>query len=339
MTVSPPNLHQLRARHRELAGTLIRTPTVRCASDKLRTALGDADIHLKLEMLQHTGSFKARGALSVVAAIPQADRNKGITAVSAGNHAIAAAWAARRAGISAKVVLMASVNAYRLALTKAEGAEVVIKKTPAEAFAHAAKLAETEGRTFVHPFEGVDTTLGAAGVGLELIDDVPDLDAVVVSVGGGGLISGVSSAIKAVNPTCQVYGVEPVGADSLARSLARGEPVSLDTVDTLADSLGAPMALPYGFGVNQKCVDDVVTVTDEAICAGLALFQEEAKLAVEPAAGAIFAAALDPLRDRLAGKKIGFVVCGANIDAQSYAQVLQRGQKYLKPLLSGAALT
>ena len=328
-----PDLAMMQERHHALAGDVMRTPTVLSPSTKLAEALDGAQIALKLELFQHTGSFKARGALSCVAAIPEADRGRGITAVSAGNHAIAAAWAAKQAGISAKVVVISSCNPMRMALVRALGAEVVLRDTPAAAFAEAARLEQEEGRVFVHPFEGVNTTLGAAGVGLELIGDVPDLDAVVVSIGGGGLISGVSAAIKAIAPNCEVLGVEPVGAASMRRSLDQGEPVTLDKVDTLADSLGAPMAMPYSFGVTRRFVDDVTLLSDDMICAGLTLFQQEAKLAVEPAAGAVLAAALGPYRARLAGKKIGLVVCGANIDPQSYGQLLARGESAMETLL------
>jgi len=328
-----PDLEMMQARHRDLVDNVLRTPMVRCPSDILADALGGAEVYFKLELLQHTGSFKARGALSCVAAIPDADRARGITAVSAGNHAVAAAWAAKQAGISAKVVIISSCNPMRLALVKALGAEVVMKNTPAAAFAEAERLEAEEGRIFVHPFEGCNTTLGAAGVGLEMIEDMPDLDAVIVSIGGGGLISGVSAAIKAVAPNCAVLGVEPFGASSMYDSLKKGAPVTLDNVATLADSLGAPMALPYSFGATQRFVDDVVLVSDDMICAGLALFQQEAKLAVEPAAGAVLAAALGPYRGRLQGKKIGFVVCGANIDAATYGQLLARGKDRISALL------
>lgn len=333
--MSYPNLAAMQMRHRELAVDVIRTPTVRCASPALAKALDGAEISLKLEMLQHTGSFKARGALSCIAAIPKADRARGITAVSAGNHAIAAAWAAKQAGISAKVVLIASANPFRVDQVRALGAEMVLKETAAEAFAEAARLEKEEGRVFVHPFEGKNTLLGAAGVGLEMMQDVADLEAVIVSIGGGGLSGGVATAIKAINPNCEVLGVEPFGAASMHDSLKQGAPVTLDRVATLADSLGAPMALPYSFGAAQRFVDDVVLVSDEMICAGLALFQQEAKLAVEPAAGAVLAGALGPYRARISGKKLGLVVCGANIDPHGYGTLLTKGAVSMERLLTG----
>ncbi len=329
-----PSLDDIRKRHAELSRDIIRTPTLTATSGIIRDAMGGAELRLKAELFQHTGTFKARGALSCVRAIPEAERRRGITAVSAGNHAIAAAWAARQYGLDAKVVMMKSANPLRVAAARAEGATVVMTDDAHAAFAEVERLQEEEGRVFVHPYEGINTSLGAAGVGLELMEDAADRDAVVVSVGGGGLISGVSMAVKLLNPECRVYAVEPTGAPSLNLSLKQGEPVRLDAVRTLADSLGAPFALPYSFGLCQRYVDQAVLLSDDEICAGMALFQEELNMAVEPAAGAVLAGALGPLRDELAGKRVGLVVCGANIDTQGYAGLILRGRDHVGALLA-----
>ncbi len=331
--LSAISLDNIRDRATLLAPHVLRTPTVPLNSPNLSPLMGGGEVYLKLENLQKTGTFKARGALSVALSIPEQRRSAGITAASAGNHAIAAAWAAAHIGASAKVVMMSSANPFRVARAKELGAEVVIIKGGAEAMAEAERLEQDEGRTYIHPFEGPFTTLGAAGVGLELAEDVPDLDAVVVAIGGGGLISGVASAVKQINPACKIYGVEPVGATSMQQSLAAGHPVTLDGTNTLADSLAAPGAKPFSTRVCLEYLNDVVTVTDDEICAGVSLYQEEAKLAVEPAAGAALAAVFGPLRDRLKGKKTGVVVCGANIDAASYSEILLRGKKNTPALL------
>ena len=204
----------------------------------------------------------------------------------------------------------------------------------AAAIGEAERLSRDEERTFIHPFEGFYTTLGAAGVGLEIINALPDLEAAVVSVGGGGLISGVAAGIKLVNPNCKIYGVEPEGADSVSKSLAAGKPVTLDKVDTIADSLGPPFSLPFGLSVIRQFVDDVVTITDDEILAGLVVLQEEGKLAVEPAAGAAMAAALGPLRERLQGKRTAILICGANIDAETYTTLHERGQPHVAALMA-----
>ena len=328
------NLAAIRARHGELADTVIRTPMTQLASPLVAGILDSRDIYLKLECYQRTGTFKARGALSVARAIPQADRARGITAASAGNHAIAAAWAARQLGLSAKVVMQTTANPFRVAMAQAEGAELIMKEGGLAAISEAERLARDEGRTFIHPFEGINTTLGAAGVGLEIADDLGEVEAVVVSVGGGGLISGVAAGVKLVNPNAKVYGVEPVGADSVCASLAAGHPVTLDKVETIADSLAPPFSLPYGLSVIRAFVDDVVTITDEQILAGLVLLQEEAKLAVEPAAGAALAAALGPLRSRLQGKRTVILICGANIDGDTYRTLHAWGQNHVAALVN-----
>jgi len=323
--ISAVNLDAIQQRTKELRSSIVRTPVVPLTSALMSQLLDSSMIHLKMECFQHTGTFKARGALSVAQSIPSAHRARGITAASAGNHAIAAAWAARQCGLSAKVVMQSSANPFRVALARAECAEVILKDGGPATFGEAERLQSEEGRTFIHPFEGLNTSLGTAGVGLEFLEDVPDLEAIIVAVGGGGLISGIAAAVKAINPACKVYGVEPAGADSMSRSLAARHPVTLDKVETIADSLAPPMALPLGHALCMAYVDDVVTVTDDEICSGMVILQQEAKLAVEPAVGAVMAGVMLPLRNRLKGKRVGIVVCGANIDAASYRKLLERG--------------
>jgi threonine dehydratase len=324
--LSKITLSAIETRHGSLRDSIRRTPALALETPWITTALGGGSVVLKLECFQHTGTFKARGALSNVRAIPAHRQSAGITAASAGNHAIAAAWAARAAGLSAKVVMQSNANPFRIECARSEGAEVILREPGAPTFAEAERLSKEDGRTFIHPFDGIDTVLGTAGVGLELIERVPDLDAVVVSVGGGGLIGGVAAAVKLINPDILVFGVEPEGADSMSRSMAMGAPVTLDKVETIADSLGPPMALPLGHALCAAYVDAIVTVSDDAICAGMAVYQQDAKLAIEPAAGAAMAGVLGPLSKRLQGKRVGIIVCGANIDAATYAEQLARGQ-------------
>ncbi|UWR11343.1 pyridoxal-phosphate dependent enzyme [Sulfitobacter mediterraneus] len=331
--ISPITADLIRQRTEQLRPHIAHTPSIPLSSHLIRQVMGGGHVALKLECFQHTGTFKARGALSNAMSIPEADKKAGITAASAGNHAIAAAWAARVTGLSAKVVMQDNANPFRIARAEAEGAEVILRAPGAPTFAEAERLSTEEGRTFIHPFEGVNTALGTAGVGYEFISDMPDLDAVVVSVGGGGLISGIAAAVKLHKPGCMVFGVEPTGADSMSRSLAAGQPVTLDKVETIADSLGPPMALPLGHALCAAYVDDMVRVTDDQICAGMVALQQEAKLAVEPAAGAAMAGLLGPLRKSLQGKRVGVVVCGANIDAATYQAQLLRGMDHYGALL------
>ena len=319
------SLPRIRDRHRELSSSIIRTPSVALSSPSMDQILDQASVYLKLEAFQHTGTFKARGALSVALSIPKNDLQRGLTGASAGNHAIAVAWAARQMHVSAKVVMQSAANPFRIARAKSELAEVILKDGGPATFAEAERLEREEGRTFIHPFEGAYTTLGTAGVGLELMEDVSDLEAVVVSVGGGGLISGVAAAIKQIDPRCKVYGVEPKGADAVSQGLIAKHGVTLSNLDTIADSLAPPMSLPFSLSIIARYVDEVVTVSDDEICASLVLMQEQAKLAIEPAAAAAMAGALGPLRQRLAGKRIALIVCGSNIDAASYAELHLRG--------------
>jgi threonine dehydratase len=325
-----PSLADIRATQALLAPHLVRTPTVPWASPTLARVLGDeTKLFLKLELLQSTGTFKARGALTWALSLTPEQKAHGITAVSAGNHAIAAAFAAKAINVPAKVVVLKSANPLRLAMARDLGADILIAENGPEAFAIADKLVKEEGRTVIHAFDGRNVALGTGTLGAEIADDVPNLDAVVVAVGGGGLASGMARAIKLLQPNCQVYGVEPVGAPSMRRSFDQGAPVKLERIDTIADSLAPPMSLPFSYGLARAHMDDIVLVDDDAICAGLALLQAEARLAVEPAPAAAVAAAIGPLRERLAGKRVCLVICGANIDTETYGRLLERGRRVL----------
>ncbi len=283
-------------------------------------------VNLKLELFQHSGTFKPRGALSVMLRLTEEQRRNGVTAVSAGNHAIATAYAASRLGISAKVVMLPTANLARQARCRAYGAEIIIAENGKAAFELAEALARDEGRSFIHPFEGPLTALGTATLGLEWMSQTDDLEAVIIPVGGGGLCAGVSSAIKLINPNCRVYGVEPVGADSMHQSLALGRPVEHATVSTIADSLGPPFALPYSFELCRRHVDRFVKVDDDQIREAMALLSREMKLIAEPAGATATAALLGPLRDELAGRRTGVLVCGSNIDIGSFASMIDQAQ-------------
>jgi len=328
-----PELSDIRATQALLAPHLVRTPTIAWSSPTLARLLGDqAKLFLKLELFQITGTFKARGALTRALSLSPEQRARGITAVSAGNHAIAAAFAAKAINAPAKIVVLKTANPLRLAMARDLGADIRIAEDGAEGFAIADRLVKEEGLTFIHPFDGPNVALGTGTLGAEIADDVPDLDAVVVAVGGGGLASGMARAIKLLQPNCKVYGVEPVGAPSMRRSFDQGAPVKLDRIDTIADSLAPPMSLPFSFELARAHMDDIVLVEDDAMCAAMAVLQAEAKLAVEPAAAAATAAAMGPLRDRLAGKRVCFVVCGANIDTETYGRLLERGRRTLSAI-------
>jgi threonine dehydratase len=314
-----PSLADIRAARERLGDRVRETPAWQWRGDAIeREAGAGTQAFLKLELLQYTGTFKARGALLNAMALSEDEKQRGVTAVSAGNHAIAVAFAARSVGTTAKVVMPKTANAARVALCRAYGAEVVLTDDVYAAFAEVERIQQDEGRTFIHPFEGELTVLGTATVGYELCNQVVDLEAVIVPVGGGGLIAGIACAVKQMQPRCKVYGVEPEGADSMSRSFKTGSPQKLERVATIADSLAAPYALPYSFDMARRFVDDIVTVSDDAMQRAMGLLFAEMKLAVEPAGAAATASLSGPLRERLEGKRVGLIICGTNIDLATF---------------------
>lgn len=319
-------LDQMRAAQKRIAPYTLRTPSVPLHGTHIGTLLGPgSQLWAKLELFQKTGTFKARGALNFAMQLTPEQLRLGITAVSAGNHAIAAAYAAATVGATAKIVVQASANPARLESARRLGAQIIVRPDGPSAFAEAERIVVEEGRTLIHPFEGERISLGTSTVGLEFAEQVPELDAVLVAVGGGGLAGGLAAGIKALNPHCRVFGVEPEGADAMRRSFDAGMPMRLERTQTIADSLAPPMTLPVAYGLCRRYLDDVVCVDDEAICRAMWLLFSDAKLAVEPAGAAVLAGLLGPLRRELDGKRVGIVVCGANIDHESFCAFLARG--------------
>lgn len=313
-----------------IAPHVLRTPVMALQGRHTAPLFTDlSDVSMKLELFQRTGTFKVRGALNAVMSLDPEARKRGITAVSAGNHAIAAAFAASVVGVSARLVVLASASPVRIEAARAYGAEIVVEADGASAFARAEQLVRDEGRAMIHPFEGPLTAAGTATVGMEMMQDLPGLDALVVAVGGGGLAGGLAAAVHRANPGCRVIGVEPEGADAMRRSFDAGEPVRLAGISTIADSLAPPMALPYAYALCRRHLEQIVTVSDDDLCHGMALLFHDAKLAVEPAAAAALAAVVGPLRETLQGLRVGIVICGANIDSSSFSTFLQRGERRL----------
>lgn len=315
---SAPTLDEIRSARERLGDLVLTTPVVQWNSLRKSELLGNTTVHVKLELLQYGGSFKPRGALMQMFDLDQETLAKGVTAVSAGNHAIAVGYAANVLGTTAKVVMPKSANPYRVEACKAQGTEVVIVDDVSVAFDEVDRIQREEGRFFVHPFEGFQTAMGTGTCGLEFIEEIPDLEAVIIPIGGGGLAAGISAAIKQTNPKVHVYGVEPTGADSMSRSFASGQPERIPSVRTVADSLGAPFAMPYSFNLCRQFLDRIVLVDDPELRNTMRLMFTELKLAVEPAGAAALAALLGPLREELSGKKVGIICCGSNIDIRSF---------------------
>ena len=314
-----PTLAQIKEARERIDDFVVETPVWQWRNREITEIVGDqTQVFLKLELFQHTGTFKPRGALLNVLAMSQDELDKGVTAISAGNHAIAAAYAAQQVGTTAKVVMISTANPARIASCKAFGAEVELIDGAHAAFDRAHQIEAEEGRRFIHPFEGELTAQGTATVGLEFCTQVADLDAVIIPIGGGGLCAGVSTAIKLMQPNCRIIGVEPEGADSMHRSFASGKPEAIDKVGTIADSLGAPYAMPYSFALCKQNVDELVMITDDDMRRAMALIFKGMKLAVEPAGAAATAALCGPLLEQLHGKRVGVIVCGSNIDAATF---------------------
>jgi threonine dehydratase len=279
-----------------------------------------------MEFLQQTGTFKPRGALATMLSLDAEQLAAGVTAVSAGNHAIATAFAARAVGTTAKVVMIMNASPVRIEACRQYGAEVVLADDVHAAFELVEEIRENEGRYFVHPFEGSNVALGTGTVGLEICEQVGDFDAIVIPVGGGGLCAGISSVVKQIYSQCMVIGVEPEGADSMRRSFASGRPESLEKVTTIADSLGAPFAMPYSFELCKLYVDELVMVSDDDIREAMGTLFRDLKIAVEPACAASTAALFGPLKGRFAGKKVVLVLCGSNIDWETYESLARLEQ-------------
>ncbi len=323
--VDAPSVEAIRNNRARLGDLVVTTPIRRLVDDALAAAVGDSTtVWLKEELFQRTGSFKPRGALSVMLDLDAAALARGVTGVSAGNHAISLGYSARMLGTTATVVMPKNANPFRVQVCREFGANVVLVDNVHDAFDRVKQIELEEGRTFVHPYEGPKTALGTASVGMEFIDQIAaagtTLDAVIVAAGGGGLTGGVACAVKQMSPSTAVYVVEPEGADSLNRSFKAGSPQSIESVRTIADSLGAPHCEPYSFALNRQFVDEIVLADDDQIRDAMRLLFRVAKLAVEPAGAAALAALMYPLRERLEGRTVGLVVCGANIDPETFTR-------------------
>jgi len=321
-------LDEIRQTAGRIEGYLHHTPIFHWQDAWVRSQLGEGELHLKLEFLQQTGSFKPRGALNNALTRPKAERNQGVTAVSAGNHAIAVAYAAKTLGISAKVLMHRKANPLRVAKCQHYGAEVLLVDDINQAFVLLDEIAEKEDRTIIHPFDSAPTLQGTGTLGLEIGDALKDLDTILVAVGGGGLIGGVASALKQMQPAIEVIGVEPVGAAGLTQSLELGRPLEKVSVSTIADSMGAPLHCQMSFGVCQQVIDRMVLVEDDEMCQAMARVYDGLKFALEPAGAAVIAALTGPLQGALKGKRVAAILCGSNIDESSWLELVLRGRNY-----------
>lgn len=300
-----------------IRGRLHDTPTVTSAflSDQV-----GGSVHLKLELFQKTGSFKPRGVLNRLANLTDAERQRGLITLSAGNHAQAVAWAARQYGVRATVVMPARATQAKVDATRGYGGDVL--QTESDLLATALEMQRERGLTLVHPFDCPFVIAGQGTVGLEIVDRVPNVDTVLVGVGGGGLIAGVAAAVKARRPGARVIGVEPVGAAGMTESLRKGEPARLERLDTIADGLAAPFAGRLNYLHVRELVDDVILVTDDEIIAAIPVLMERCKVVPEPAGAAAVAALLSRKFVPAPHSTTVAVVSGGNIDRARLKQLL-----------------
>jgi len=309
-------LANIRAARKRISGAVHRTPTF--SSTSLGLPLG-LTLEFKAELFQKTGSFKVRGVLNKLRQLPQADIERGFITLSAGNHGAALAWAATGVGSRATVVMPAHAVTSKVEAVKAYGGEPVLTTGPL--LDEARRIQTARNLTMVHPFDDLDIIAGHGTVGLEILEDSPDVEVVIVPVGGGGLISGIAAAIKLKKPNVQVIGVEPVTADVMSRSLASGKPERMEQPRSVADGLAAPFAGEHTLAHVQKFVDRVVLVDDEAILRALRAIFERAKLAAEPAGAAALAALMSGAITLPRGTRVVCVVSGGNLSPATLKQL------------------
>jgi threonine dehydratase len=306
-------LSEIRAAAERLAGTIHRTPLMSAQSIGARAGV---ELRLKCECFQKTGSFKPRGALNKVLSLSAADRARGLVTVSAGNHAQAVAWAARHVGAPCVVVMPTGAPRSKLEAVRGYGAEIVLHDDRATLFDKLREVEAARGLTFVHPFDDPVVLAGAGTVGLEVFDDSPGLDVVVVPVGGGGLLGGTSSAIKALAPRTRVVAVELEAGPGLGPALAAGKPVPAPRPDTLADGMTPPFVGALPLAIAREAVDEVVTVTEAEIVEGMLLLMTRAKLYVEGSGAAATAAVVAGKVKAPAGARVVAIVSGGNVDPE-----------------------
>jgi threonine dehydratase len=316
-------LADVEAARSRLEDVVHRTPFD--GSTTLAERSGAASVGLKLENMQRTGSFKIRGAYNAMAQLSAAERDRGVVAASAGNHAQGVALAGRLLGVDATIVVPEVTPAAKVDATRGYGASVVVEGDVYErSYEHALELADEEGLAFVHPFDDAAVIAGQGTVGLELAAQAPDLDTVLVSVGGGGLASGIATALEARDHDVRVVGVQPEGAAHAGPSLKRGEIHRLDEIDTVAEGIADARLLEKTFAVMRERVDDVVAVSDRDLAVATTVLAERAKTVAEAAGAAPVAALLSGAVD-VADERVAAVVSGGNANLTEHAELTRTG--------------
>lgn len=312
-------LADVRAAADRIAPYIHRTPIVESAT---LSRLTDTRLGLKAENLQRTGAFKARGALNAVLQLTPEQRARGVITLSAGNHGQGLAYAAQLAGVRCVVFMPEHAVPTKVAAVRGYGAEARFAPSMETVYAVMEEYRQANDMHYVHPFGDPHIIAGQGTVGLEIIEDAPDVETIAVCVGGGGLLAGIAVAAKALKPTVRVVGVEPEGAPAVTRSLQAGYPVTIEKISTVADGLAAPFAAPTSQRLIERYVDDVVIVTDDEIVHALRLLLERTKLLVEPAGAAATAAFLAGRAGAQSGSRAVATLSGGNIDFEKLKRIL-----------------
>ncbi|ABC83215.1 threonine ammonia-lyase [Anaeromyxobacter dehalogenans] len=297
-----------------------------CARTETLSRLSGTSAFLKLENLQMTGSYKERGALNTLLLAGEAERARGLIAASAGNHAQGVAYHAGRLGVKATIVMPESTPIMKVANTRAHGARIVLHGANYdEAYAEARRLEQAEGLTFVHPFDDPRIIAGQGTVGLEILEQVPEVDAILVPIGGGGLASGVAVAAKALRPEVRIVGVETEVLPSMLAALEAGRPVTLEPASTIADGIAVKRAGDLTFDHVRRLVDEIVTVSEEEIASAILYLLEKEKTVAEGAGAVAVAALMNRRAAGLEGRRAVAIVSGGNIDVNLVARIIERG--------------
>ncbi|HVA37611.1 MAG TPA: pyridoxal-phosphate dependent enzyme [Candidatus Dormibacteraeota bacterium] len=304
-----PTIDTARAARERIAPYVRRTPTY-----------AHEGVAYKLELLQVTGSFKVRGAFNAALQLDPLTRARGVVAVSGGNHGLAVAHVGRVLGIPATVIMPETTPARTVERARADGADVILVPTIAEAFAMADER-QAAGQSTIHPYDDTFVLAGQGTIGFELLEDVPDLATLIVSIGGGGLISGIAAVVKELRPSVRIYGVETEGADAMRRALDAGAPVTMPAITSIAKTLGAPYVAQTTFAAAQRLLEDVVVVSDARAVEAMVAMQDALHVLPEPAASCCYAAlsaGLIPL-DRPGDGTTAILVCGGNVSLSDLA--------------------
>ena len=310
-------LTQIQNARQSIAPCVRRTPLTASAalSERLKT-----NVYVKLELFQKTGSFKVRGAFNKALSLQAGERGQGLVAVSGGNHAQAVAYAARTLGLKAVILMPESTPRNYVEATRGYGAEVKFAADVSAAFREVADY-ESQGWAYIHPFDDAAVMAGQGTIGLEILDDVPQVTDIIASVGGGGLIGGIATAVRSLKPSVRVWGVETEGADCMSKSLAAGKVVTLDAITSIARTLGAPAPSEQTLAMAQELLESVTVVSDAEALAALRVLLERLKVLTEPAASCTLAAA-DRLKEQFSKERhVVLLLCGGNMPIDDLARL------------------